>query len=1093
MNILSTRHRPSRRTARAPATPAHRSRWPSLGMGLLLLATLLGSGAAPAATTQEVFSWGYNEYGQFGNGGNADSTRPVSLLSPLTGKTVTQVTAGADGMHSCALTTDGAVLCWGDNAYGQLGNGTTYEGANPALAVIASGALSGKTVTRVAAGDYHTCALTADGALYCWGYNEYGGLGDGTNTDSNQPVAVNTGGALSGKTVTAVAGGADHSCALTTDHAVYCWGGNGRGQLGDGTNDDSNLPVAVKTDGALSGKTVTRVSAGFTSTCVLTSDGAVYCWGDNFRGQLGNGTNDDSNVPVAVTTDGALSGKTVTALAVGSGHTCALTTDHAVYCWGSNYNGELGNGTNDASNVPVAVNIGGALSGETVTALAAGSIHTCALTAGGAVYCWGGNAYGALGDGTNENSNVPVAVKRDGVLNGKTVTAVTAGSDYSCALTTDGAVRCWGDNYSGQLGDGTTEDSNQAVAVLTGGPLSGKTITQVAAGNYHTCALTGDSAVWCWGYNGDGGLGDGTNTDSNQPVAVKTDGALSGKTVKALSAGDVHTCALTTDGAVYCWGYNYDGELGDGTNTASNEPVAVKTDGALSGKTVAALAGGSYHTCVLTTAGTVYCWGFNRYSQLGNGTNTDSNEPVAVTTDGALSGKIVTQVEAGDSHTCALTAGAGAYCWGYNSDGELGDGTNDNSSVPVAVTTDGALSGQTLTQIAAGEYHSCAVTDDGAVYCWGDNTEGTLGDGTNDSSTVPVAVVTGGVLSGETIKEVATGSYYSCARGAAGAVYCWGYNADGQLGNGTYDSVNMPVAVFAGGVLSGKPVTRLSIGSAGSHTVVLAGTPSATTPVSVGTTPAGLAFSVDGIAYSSTQTFEWEPGSSHTLATVSPQAGGAGTRYLFGSWSDTGAISHTVTAPAEPTTYNAGFAAQYQLTTALSPAGCGYVLPPSGGWYAAGSVVNVSVTPNTGYQLGNWTGPVANPASPATTVTLSAPQTVTANLVAGPALRAQVTGKGGDAANRVWTITLTNVGTGTAGNVQIASLGLTAWSGTACTPVLKTALPVAVADVAPGSPRTGTVTIDFSGCAAATKFKVDIGFGFGSGTTGTTSYTNVLR
>lgn len=263
------------------------------------------------------------------------------------------------------------------------------------------------------------------------------------------------------------------------------------------------------------------------------------------------------------------------------------------------------------------------------------------------------------------------------------------------------------------------------------------------------------------------------------------------------------------------------------------------------------------------------------------------------------------------------------------------------------------------------------------------------------------------------------------------------------------------------------------------------------TGVTVGTHPEGRRFSVDGVAATNTRNYDWVPGSRHVIATTAAQAGDTGTRAVFATWSDGGALSHTVTVPATPTAYTADFTTQYQLTTAVSPTDAGYVLPPTGGWYATGSLVTVSVTPNTGAAFGNWTGAVANAAGVATTVSMTAPQSITANLGGSAALRAQITGRRGEAGARVWTITLSNKGSTTATNVGFTRLGLAVGTGSACNPVLKTALPT-VADIAPGSSRIGSMTIDFSGCAASTKFTVDIGYRFDT-TTGTNRYTNTLR
>ncbi|MDQ3889199.1 MAG: RCC1 repeat-containing protein, partial [Actinomycetota bacterium] len=267
------------------------------------------------------------------------------------------------------------------------------------------------------------------------------------------------------------------------------------------------------------------------------------------------------------------------------------------------------------------------------TAIAAGHYHTCALTGAGGVKCWGSNYAGQLGDGSNEDSSVPVAVS--GLASG--VAAIAAGGFHTCALTDAGGVKCWGWNGIGVLGDASTRDSTVPVAVS--GLASG--VVAIAAGRFHTCALTGAGAVKCWGSNGYGELGDGSNGDSTVPVAVS--GLASG--VVAIAAGDAHTCALTEAGGVKCWGPNDYGQLGNGSNTDSTVPVAVS--GVASG--VVAIAAGRYHTCALTGAGAVMCWGHNYYGQLGNRSNLNSNVPVAVS---RLASGVVA-IAAGAEHTCA--------------------------------------------------------------------------------------------------------------------------------------------------------------------------------------------------------------------------------------------------------------------------------------------------------------------------------------------------------------------------------------------------------------------------------------------------------
>lgn len=384
---------------------------------------------------------------------------------------------------------------------------------------------------------------------------------------------------------------------------------------------------------------------------VMAPAGQVSSWGLNSWKVLGdNSTPDRSTIPVAV---GALAGKSVTKVAGGGYISCAIA-DGAAYCWGDNSRGALGNNSLVQSGLPVAVDTSGVLAGKTITDISAGSRHACAI-ADGAAYCWGDNAKGELGDGTFTNSLTPVAVKATGVLAGKTVTAIDAGDgDHSCAIA-DGAVYCWGSNAVGQAGNGNTYvfQYNVPVAVLTSGVLAGKTVTSITSGSSFNCALAG-GAVYCWGMNNYNQLGGTGGFDSAVPTAVSTYGALAGKTVTAIGAGGFHACAVA-DGAAYCWGYNANGELGIGykSDMSTSSPAPVVANKALAGKTVTSIGGGSYHSCAVAS-GAAYCWGMNQGGQLGNSTRNDTVEPVAVNTAGVLAGKTVAAIDAGYYHSVAL-------------------------------------------------------------------------------------------------------------------------------------------------------------------------------------------------------------------------------------------------------------------------------------------------------------------------------------------------------------------------------------------------------------------------------------------------------
>jgi prepilin-type N-terminal cleavage/methylation domain-containing protein len=366
--------------------------------------------------------------------------------------------------------------------------------------------------TKVVAGSGFTCGIKGARA-YCWGTNYDGQLGNASNTQSNVPVAVATSGVLGGKTVTDINAGSNHVCAIA-DGEAYCWGDGGFGQLGNGSDANSNVPVAVSTSGVLSGKTVTAIAAGYGHTCAIASSEA-YCWG---MGALqGNSSGDpNSNIPVAVSTAGVLGGKTLELIEADNSHTC-VTSVGLIYCWGYNSQGQLGTGNYSASYVPIATSTSGVLSGKTVTDISLGNGSTCAVASGEA-FCWGGNgSTGTLGNGGTANAPSPSAVSTSGVLSGKTVSKITMGT-YGCAIA-DGQAYCWGSGTDGGLGNGANSNSLVPVAVSTAGVLNGKTLEVIATGSFHACAVS-SGEIFCWGEGGSGQLGNGSSVDSNIPVAI---------------------------------------------------------------------------------------------------------------------------------------------------------------------------------------------------------------------------------------------------------------------------------------------------------------------------------------------------------------------------------------------------------------------------------------------------------------------------------------------------------------------------------------------------------------------------------------------
>jgi alpha-tubulin suppressor-like RCC1 family protein len=531
-----------------------------------------------------------------------------------------------------------------------------------------SGFLTG--IKAIAAGWYHTVALKQDGTVWTWGLNYLGQLGDGTTTDRSTPVQVlgpGGSGFLTG--VKAIAAGGAFTLALKQDGAVWTWGWNSSGQLGDGTTIDRSTPVQVVGPGGIGFLiNVTALAAGDEYTVALKQDGSVWAWGNSYQGQLGDGWINVSSVAQFAS---GVSG--VTAVAARGAHNVALKQDGTVWTWGANENGQLGDGTTFDRNPPVQVlGPGGIGFLINVTTLAAGGAFTVALKQDGTVWTWGANDFGQLGDGTTTGRSTPVQVVGpggSGFLTG--VKAIAAGRDQTVALKQDGTVWTWGANENGQLGDGTTTDRSTPVQVVGPGGIGFLiNVTALAAGGAFTVALKQDGTVWTWGANDFGQLGDGTTFAHSTPVQVLGPGGSGFLTnVTALAAGDIHTVALKQDGTVWTWGNGDKGQLGDGEypdprpghNLYAWWPVQVLGPGNIGFLTdVEAIAAGDIHTVALKQDGTVWTWGANYFGQLGNGTIDLFNPnptPVQVLGPGGigfLTG--VKAIAAGDAHTVALLA-----------------------------------------------------------------------------------------------------------------------------------------------------------------------------------------------------------------------------------------------------------------------------------------------------------------------------------------------------------------------------------------------------------------------------------------------------
>jgi alpha-tubulin suppressor-like RCC1 family protein len=569
---------------------------------------------------------------------------------------------------------------------------------------------------------------------------------------------------------------------------------------------------------------------------------------------------------------------------------------------------------------------------STPATIDAGGDHACMLMSDRSVRCFGRNQWGQLGDGHFfTNASTPVPV-----VGLTTAIDVGAGMEHSCSVLADGTMRCWGTRYVGQLGDGSNDG-------LTDVPVAVQNLTGAIAGvvgGFHTCAILSDRSMRCWGFNEDGQVGNGaTAFSANVPQAVVGVGGP----VSAATAGGYHTCALLPDSTVRCWGRNTRGQLGNGTSISSSTPVAV------SGLTnVAAVSGGGYHTCALRRDGTVQCWGENDRGQIGN-TLAFSNVPVTVA---GISTAVA--ISTGFLHSCAILADGTTRCWGHNNTGQLGNGTTTNSSSPVPVT---GLSGPM--QIAAGgtfdEGHSCVMMPDRRAKCWGDNAFGQLGNGTTTDSGSPVNVSgTGGLTWTSSHPAVATIDAAGLATGVgAGTTTITATDGSGSA------STTLTVT---------QPTTRVTLST------IRQGSGTGT----ISSNPAGIACGTDC-------TEDYDSGTTVTL-TASAAAGSA-----FASWNGCDTASGatcTVTMNAARTA-TATFTLTQQtfaLTVSKSGTGAGTVTSSPAGIncgadcsqsYNSGTTVTLTAAASAGSTFASWNG--CDTASGATcTVSMTAAKTVTA-------------------------------------------------------------------------------------------------------------------
>ncbi|OGO84465.1 MAG: hypothetical protein A2Y22_05510 [Clostridiales bacterium GWD2_32_59] len=690
-----------------------------------------------------VYTWGYNPHGELGDNTVIEKHTPVQVLGVGGTGNISEIIQVADGLnHEVALKKDGTVYAWGYNASGQLGNNSTAEYHYPVQVkgVGVIGNLSG--IVQVAAGDNHTVALREDGTVYAWGYNGNGQLGNNSGTASSTPVqVVGAGGTGILTEINQIAASGNYTLALKNDGTVYAWGYNDKGQLGDNTVTQKLYPVQVL--GGLSGVTqIAAASSTVGSTAMaLKSDGTVYAWGYNNVGQIGDGTVVEKHIPVQVL--GGLSG--VTKINIKKDSAVALVGDGTLYTWGDNTYGALGNNTTTPSTTPVHVldvggigninlgagapsaptgvavtPVGGTLIGNKLNKTNTNMIGVATIRMGEAT---GGHADLYVGETLIATDNILAAGDGKVTFNlGQTAAAVQAAA-VQAAVVSGGNVKVRLTNAGGYYTDSILNNPTLVVDYAGSYP----PVTPMVGGTGNTVALKNDGSVWTWGNNNYGLIGNNTLITTAVPtqvLGVGGTGTLTGITQVSATGSTRTTAVKGSDGTVYAWGYNAQGQLGNNTQTSSKTPVQVVSttgSGTLTG--IVQIAAGASYTLALGNNGTVYAWGANASGQLGNNTLTSSAYPVQVLGTGgtgALSG--ITQIATAGITSMALANDGTVYTWGYNGYGQIGDSTTTVRKIPVAVKgVGGVLTLGGVTQISAGSDYMVALKTDGTVYAWGNN------------------------------------------------------------------------------------------------------------------------------------------------------------------------------------------------------------------------------------------------------------------------------------------------------------------------------------------------------------------------------------
>ena len=784
-------------------------------------------------TTSKLYAWGENSFGAIGDNTTINRSSPVQI-GTSSWTMVATAFAGTTGQQTTyAIRSDGGLFAWGDNSYGQANSVNSLSLSSPtqigssswsivsaglqfAMAITTDGKLYGWgrnnagqlgvtastfSWTKVNSSGLHTLALRSDNRLFAWGLNSSGQLGLGDTVPRSSPVQVSSG------SYTQISAGLSNSYAVRSDGSLWAWGDNANGQLGDET---IATTTARSSPIQLGSTSWSLISASKTQNYALAtrSDNTLYGWGLNTSYQLGNSTTITRSSPVQVSGGGSW-----TAVSVGGGHALAVKTDYKLYAWGLNNIGQTANNGTSISWSKITATKGSSLNGvfsirndgslwvwgsnqsgqlglgDTITrsspvqlgtsswvsVVAGFGNQTFAIRNDGALFAWGLNNAGQLGDLSAISRSSPVQIGTS------SWTVVSAGFSHGAAITTDGKLYTWGGNTYGALGDFTPT----TVAGFRSSPVQVGTSswTSISVGEFHALAIRTDGTLWVWGYNAQGQLGinSAVGAHRSQPVQLSTS---SWSQVDAMANGSIGI----TSGKLFTWGANGTGVLGQNDVIFRSSPVQV---GSSSWSLVFSSQRNQVVVHGITISGTLWAWGFNGSGNLGDSSVLNRSAPVQI---GALTNWT------GGGGGFAINNTGQLWGWGYNVDWQLGQGDTAYRSSPVQVgtstelllTAPAIIGNSSWTTVSAGGSHSTAIRTDGGLFTWGLNTNGQLGLSDTVTRSSPVQV---GTSSWTSVN--AGGSHTLASRYGDNQLFTWGFNTQGQLGSGVTAARSSPVQVNA--------------------------------------------------------------------------------------------------------------------------------------------------------------------------------------------------------------------------------------------------------------------------------------------------------